>query len=118
MHYRKLRWLLVALVASLSACATTFVGDPMFPGGSRGCEDACMREGLVMSSYVFVGEYSTGCVCAPRPPRPAVPPAATPSAAPAAAAEGDATGATAAAAAGVVMQMRSSQQQQQQQNRQ
>jgi hypothetical protein len=47
----------------LSGCATSFKGDAKFPGGPRGCYDRCEQAGLMMTNYVFVGEYSTGCVC-------------------------------------------------------
>lgn len=54
---------LCLFVLSLGACATTFKGDAQFPGGPRGCYDRCEKAGLTMTSYVFVGEYSSGCVC-------------------------------------------------------
>lgn len=88
--------LLVAGAALLTGCATTFVGDAHFPGGARGCFDRCSAQQMEMGAFVYVGEYSSGCVCQPRK-------------VPAGTAGGSA--ATAAAAAGVVMQMRQSQQQ-------
>jgi hypothetical protein len=100
---------LVSLASGLAGCATRFTGDPKFPGGARGCFDACKREGMVMSSYVFVGEYSTGCVCSLKPtPAPQPSPATS-------GGQSDATAASSAAAVGVVMQMRRAQEEQQRQ---
>ncbi len=52
----------------LSACPqpTSFKGDPHFPGGPNACFRKCESAGMVMDSYIFVGEYSTGCVCRPK----------------------------------------------------
>jgi hypothetical protein len=56
----------VAVATSLApACATQFQGDANFPGGARGCAARCETESLRMSQYVFVGEYSSACVCEP-----------------------------------------------------
>ncbi len=86
---------------ALGGCATNFQGSAYVEGGRAECEKKCAAEGLVMSSIVYMGEYSSACVCEV-PGRQAAPPAA-PSPAPAAAAT---TGAI-----GVIMQMRRAQEQ-------
>jgi hypothetical protein len=90
--------LMAALAPATAGCATSFLGEAHVPGGARGCAAACQREGLVMSAYVIMGEYSSGCVCE-------APAAKT-------AASAAAAGAV-PAAAGVVMQMRRASHQQQ-----
>jgi hypothetical protein len=42
-----------------------FSGDPQFPGGVPQCEERCAKDGLKMAAYVYLGEYTSGCVCAP-----------------------------------------------------
>lgn len=66
-------------VLALAACATTFTGDPHFPGGANGCAATCQQAGLEMSGFIYSGEFSSSCVC--RPPRPAPPPSYAPPAA-------------------------------------
>ena len=93
---------LSVLGASLTlGCATEFTGQPHFQGGPRECYRKCSSVGLVMQSFVYVGEYSSACVCG----MPNESAEATPA---------SATGATAAAAAGVAMQMRRQQERRQQ----
>ena len=78
-----------AIVATASGCATSFTGSAHVEGGRAGCERKCAGDGLTMQGLVYMGEYSSACVCA-------VPGSA-------------ATGAAASAgggAVGVVMQMR------------
>jgi hypothetical protein len=53
-------WLLLA-----SGCATTFMGSAEVEGGRAGCEKKCAGVGLTMQAFVFMGEYSTACVCEP-----------------------------------------------------
>jgi len=76
---------LTLTLALASGCTTQFYGEPMFPGGARGCWDKCHGEGLEMSAFVYMGEYSSGCVCRVRTtgdvapaesPEPAAPPLA------------------------------------------
>ncbi len=77
----------------VSGCATSFMGSAYFEGGRGACEKKCAAGGLQMTGMVYMGEYSSACVCElPRP-------AAAPSGAVAPAASG-------AAAVGVIMQMR------------
>jgi hypothetical protein len=54
-------FILVAIM--LSGCATAFVGDAKFPGGARGCYAKCAQNDMAMESFVYMGEYSTACVC-------------------------------------------------------
>jgi hypothetical protein len=90
--------ILIAAALSLAGCATSFTGDAHFPGGARGCYSKCQADGLQMASFVYMGEYSSGCVCSPPGQATAQPAAA----------------ATGAAAVGVVMQMRRQAEQQRQ----
>jgi hypothetical protein len=56
----------VAVLLMISGCTTVFYGQPMFPGGPRGCQVHCAQNGLQMSSFVYAGEYSTACICSPQ----------------------------------------------------
>jgi len=110
----------IALVAAAlsmlgAACVrpTNFTGEPHVPDGARGCAARCQQEGLVMSAFFVLGEYSSGCVCqAPYAPPPMPGPSGPGQAAPPQPSAPAAAGA-AAAAAGVAMQMRRQQEQQQ-----
>jgi len=83
-------WLfVVVLVGAISACATSFQGSAHFPGGAGACAQRCSADGLEMGGFIYMGEYSSGCVCEP--------PGSTTSPAPSA---------SVAAAAGVMDQMR------------
>jgi hypothetical protein len=44
-------------------CATSFTGSAQIEGGRPGCERKCASAGLQMQAFVFMGEYSTACVC-------------------------------------------------------
>ena len=44
-------------------CATSFTGSARLEGGRPGCEQKCASIGLQMQAFVFMGEYSTACVC-------------------------------------------------------
>ncbi len=79
-------------------CATSFTGSAHIKGGRSGCERRCAQDGLEMSAFVYMGEYSDACVCG-KPGRQG-------HVAESAAVEG--------AAASVVMQMRQAQREQQQ----
>lgn len=77
----------------LATCATSFEGEAHYPGGAGQCFQDCQAQRMVMTAFVTMGEYSSGCVCSPVPAQ-----------------GGQSTtgGASAAgpAVAGVVMQMR------------
>jgi hypothetical protein len=51
---------------TLSGCPTAFRGSAYVADGRGGCERKCKSQGLVFSSLVFMGEYSSACVCEPK----------------------------------------------------
>jgi len=59
-----LTWFAFVLVAA--GCATSFTGDAHYPGGARACFAKCASEQMQMSGFVYMGEYSSACVCEPR----------------------------------------------------
>jgi hypothetical protein len=98
---RSLPLIAATLATLLSGCVqpTVFTGDPKIPAGAQGCVARCRQEGLAMSAFIVMGEYSTGCVCQ-------VPGAGPPSS--------GVTASVSAAAAGVAMQMRRQEEQKRQ----
>ena len=54
---------LLALLLFAGGCATNFTGSAEVEGGRPGCERKCAAIGLEMQAFVFMGEYSTACVC-------------------------------------------------------
>ncbi|MEC7518730.1 MAG: hypothetical protein VYE22_02640 [Myxococcota bacterium] len=54
---------LLALLAAGSGCATSFRGDAHISAAD--CNANCREMGGEMSAYVFMGQYSTACVCTP-----------------------------------------------------
>jgi hypothetical protein len=93
----------------LAGCRTEFVGDPHVAPAA--CQSKCAAVNMRMTGMVYMGEYSSACICEIAPPAGAPLPPPPPTSGPPG---GSAGGAAAAAAAGVVMQMRQQQQQQQQ----
>jgi hypothetical protein len=89
---RRYSWLTLLL---LGGCAhvTSFEGKAQIEGGRATCQQKCGLQGLQMSALVYMGEYSSACVCE------------IPGGNGASAARG-AGAATTAGAVGVVMQMR------------
>jgi hypothetical protein len=83
----------------LAGCATTFTGDAHVPGGRSGCVDMCQAQGMDVAGMVFMGEYSSACVCEV-------------ASGDSAAVSSSAVAAAGGSAAGVVLQMRAAQQQQ------
>ena len=75
----------------LSGCATSFTGSAHI--GPNECAERCREIGGHMDSYVYMGQYSTACVCRP---------GSAPSAGPRATGS---EGSVAGAVAGVWMQM-------------
>ncbi|EYF03949.1 hypothetical protein [Chondromyces apiculatus] len=73
----------LAAVAVGCTPLTSFTGESKVRGGGQGCVSRCQQEGLEMSAFVVMGDYSTGCVCqapgaaAPVAPAPASGPPAT-----------------------------------------
>lgn len=51
------------LTLGLSGCPTTFQGNAHVQGGRAGCESKCKKTKMRMSGIVFLGEYSSACVC-------------------------------------------------------
>ena len=88
-----MKWILASVL--LVGCQTQFTGDPHID--PQTCQRRCAASQLRMSGIVYMGEYSSACICE------VVPPAGAPSA-PSGAPGG--ASAAAGAAAGVVMQMR------------
>ncbi len=86
-----------------TGCATSFTGDPHIENGRAGCEAKCKGQGMELAGMVFMGEYTSGCVCSV--------PGQSASAHRAFLAS---AGNAAAGSAGVVMQMRRQQEQQRQ----
>ena len=108
-----MRSLLVFVVLGAGlGCQTQFVGDAHIDPAA--CQAKCTEAGLAMAGMVYMGQYSSACVCevpkpaaplAPPPPPPGGPPGAPPG-------PGGSTGALALASAalgagvGVIMQTR------------
>ncbi|HEX7476747.1 MAG TPA: hypothetical protein VF331_02975 [Polyangiales bacterium] len=95
MTKRGLRNLGLSLLLAACGCATSFEGSAYVPGERAGCEKKCNAQGLVMGSLVYMGEYSSACVCE----------------LPASHAPAAGAAASSAGAVGVIMQMQRSQQQ-------
>jgi hypothetical protein len=106
---RRMRSLLLAILGFSLGCQTQFIGDAHIDPAT--CQARCTQSQLVMAGMVYMGAYSSACLCeVPRPPG-AQPPGAPPAgAAPGAPAAGAASGSLGAAGslgtiAGVMMQM-------------
>jgi hypothetical protein len=59
----KLGLTMVAMIAGLTACMTSFQGSPHVEGGRAGCEAKCKGQGMAVAGMVYMGEYSSACVC-------------------------------------------------------
>lgn len=57
------KWLVPLVLLSLTACATEFLGEAHYVGGPSACVRNCRKEHMEMDSFVFMGEYSSACVC-------------------------------------------------------
>lgn len=55
----------LAATVLVGCTATTFEGNAKFPGGVAGCIRQCTSRNLEMASFIYVGEYSSACVCKP-----------------------------------------------------
>ncbi len=55
--------LVSSLLLSLIGCATTFTGSPHVENGRSGCESKCTGQGMEVAGMVYMGEYSSACVC-------------------------------------------------------
>ena len=86
----RMRISLFGLLVLASACQTQFTGSPHIEPAA--CQAKCAGIQMQMSGMIYMGEYSSACICE-------LPKAAVGNLTPAA-------GGVAGAAAGVVMQMR------------
>ncbi|HKO94317.1 MAG TPA: hypothetical protein VJU61_24355 [Polyangiaceae bacterium] len=57
------KWLLPAVLLCFTACATEFIGEAHYVGGPSACVRNCRKNHMEMDSFVFMGEYSSACVC-------------------------------------------------------
>jgi hypothetical protein len=85
--------LLIACATLLSGCATQFLGSAYIEGGRAECNTRCQQQGLECTGMVYMGAYSSACICGVK-----------------GAATSGAAAASAAGAAGVMMQMQAAQQ--------
>lgn len=51
------------LFTFLGGCATSFTGSPYVENGRSGCEAKCSGQGMQVAGMVYMGEYSSACVC-------------------------------------------------------
>lgn len=54
-----------ALLICLPNCATSFRGSAQYSGGPAACVRQCRSIGGQMGAFIYMGDYSTGCVCTP-----------------------------------------------------
>lgn len=59
----KLGLLMIGMMGGLTACVTSFQGSPHVEGGRQGCESKCKGQGMAVAGMVYMGEYSSACVC-------------------------------------------------------
>ena len=52
-----------SLFILLGGCATSFTGSPHVENGRSGCESKCKGQGMEVAGMVYMGEYSSACVC-------------------------------------------------------
>lgn len=100
---------MVVLVLALVGCRTEFYGSPHIDPGT--CQQKCASARLEMVGMVYMGEYSSACVC--EIPRQAPMPAPGPAPGMSPTASAAVSGATAA----VMNQMRRDEEERQQHNR-
>ena len=61
---RIVRWAAVGITAfSVFGCATSFTGNAHVENGRAGCEEKCKGQGMQVAGMVYLGEYSSACVC-------------------------------------------------------
>src|SRR5260370_24250193 len=59
-----IRWTAVtSLALGLAGCATSFTGNAHVENGRAGCEEKCRGQGMQIAGMVYMGEYSSACVC-------------------------------------------------------
>lgn len=52
----------LALALAVGGCATSFQGSPHV-GGAAACEAKCSGQGMELAGIVYMGDYSSACVC-------------------------------------------------------
>lgn len=61
---RIVRWAAVAFACfGVVGCATSFTGNAHVENGRAGCEEKCKGQGMQVAGMVYLGEYSSACVC-------------------------------------------------------
>jgi hypothetical protein len=63
MLMKKLMGGAIAMTVALGGCATSFTGSPHVEDGRAGCEKKCKGQGMEVAGMVYMGEYSSACVC-------------------------------------------------------
>src|SRR5213595_280813 len=95
--------MMVVLMLALVGCRTEFYGSPHIDPGT--CQQKCASSNLQMTGMVYMGEYSSACVC--EVPRQGPAPGMSPTA----------SAAVSGATAAVMNQMRRDEEERQQHNR-
>ena len=54
---------LLAVGMLVLGCATSFTGSAHIEGGRQACESRCRGQGMETAGMVYMGEYSSACVC-------------------------------------------------------
>lgn len=60
------RSLALLALTLLAGCPTAFTGSAHVSDGKAGCERKCKQNGLRFTGMVFMGEYSSACICEPK----------------------------------------------------
>jgi len=61
-----MNWRLAVLIVVgvlTGGCATSFTGSAHIEGGRQACESKCRGQGMEVAGMVYMGEYSSACVC-------------------------------------------------------
>lgn len=56
-------WIALGMALSTVGCATSFTGAAHIEGGRPACERKCAGQGMELEGMVYMGEYSSACVC-------------------------------------------------------
>src|SRR4051794_2948834 len=76
-----MKMILACLVTFTVGCQTTFTGDPHIDPGQ--CQAKCQSTRMEMAGMIYLGEYSSACLCeAPHAPPPMSSPQGAPGAPP------------------------------------
>jgi hypothetical protein len=63
MTTRKITGLAIGAVLLAAGCATSFTGSAHVEGGRAGCRAKCDGLGMEEGGMVYIGEYSSACIC-------------------------------------------------------